>query len=1073
MIRRITLLGFVASAALLATKIEVPVKPFESRMSDPYYQSLLERSAITPTRVNAAAMEYLQARVDVPDTLRVLAIRIEFPTDDDSTTWGDGRMDLKGYGSPSDGLYYDPPHDRTFFANQMQGLRNFYLLNSRGRLVIEYDVYPKEPFAAYKVPQKMAYYGDTSNLDRGLTLFMRDALLAADKDPDIDFSDYQFKTLDTTFDMIVIFHAGSTLQSSYSFGYVSDLASATVTPGALEAYTGLPYALVNENVRVSTASILPESPRVEGYMVGLPGLLYHEFTHLLGGYDLYDVEYNTQGMGSWALMGGGGWLGYPPGQIPSIHDPYHRYMFGWEDPIIVTRDTTLTLYSAEFDTLGIDKWQQGERPTLIMVPIRIDSSRGNEMYREYFLIENRQSTVVGPDSILVVDVKDGVPIWVEDGEYDAFQPGAGVIIWHVDEDVVDDWGYANYINVWTPFGMHNAVDMEEADGIQDYELLYYETSGTYATEGSAFDPFFATGGNPSFGPETNPSSEGYYGETGISVTVLDTADTAMRVEITFDNKMHGFPKEAVYLDAVTSVQSIDLNNDGQKELLVIGASYEEGENRLGFAWEADGSAYGSVDNPMLIAFNDQIAGPAATGDVDSDGLVEVVIAGANGTISAYDADNLVSGFATQKQGFPVQLEGRNFTAPMLCDLDGNGSLEILAADEYGTIYAYDYQGELLDGFPIEIGEEIRPGFALLDETQATFVLLSSAGRLYAFDGEGETLEGFPVDLGEGAAPCLVPPMVADLDADGEREIICLVSEYGNYRYFLVETDGTVKYSSSRVFPSPISAPALADIDADGLPEVIFASANGLWALNANGSSATDFPVVFPDTYTELEFVEISGYLYPLEVTYGFSFSTSPVVGDLNGDKEPEIAVAAPNHGVYLVKPGDREPYRTLYTREAANSTALTLADLDSDQKLELIAGANSGKVHVWRMNGSEVLWGQWMHDVANTGLVTEGFNAQEPPSSMLNEIYVYPNPASNNAYLHALLGDIENLKVQLIDISGKLLKTVEPSFDPNTVNDIGLEELLEGTVPGLYIVRVEALMADQQAVELYKLGVIR
>lgn len=1065
MIKRVALLGLLASALLFAERIKVPVKPYRSRLDDPYYRSLLYRSATTPTRVNTAAQEYLRsmAGIPVPGTLRVLAIRVEFPEDDDSTTWGNGKMDLRGFGSPSDGLSYDPPHDRTYFENQMEGLRNFYLLNTRGRLVVTCDVYPSDPFRCYQVPHRMAYYGDTSNLDRGLTLFMRDALLTAARDPEIDFSKYQYPG----FDMVIIFHAGSTIQSSFYYGYVSDLASATITPGALEAYTGQPYVEAG-GIQISTASVVPESPRVEGVMTGLPGLLYHEFAHLLGGYDLYDVSGYTQGVGAWSLMGGGGWLGYPPGQIPSMHDAFHRYLFGWEDPIVVTSDTTVSLYSAEFDTLLIPEWEAEERPTLIQVPLRCD---GNGNPKEYFLIENRQADVKSKDTV-EVDVKGGVPVWMVDGEYDAFQPGSGVIIWHVDEDVVDEWGDYNYINVWTAFGKHNAVVMEEADGIQDYELLWYESSGIYATQGSEFDPFFQ-GGNAEFGPRTNPSTEGYYGETGITVKVLDPSDTVMRVQITFDGKLPGFPQEASYLEEISSVFASDLDGDGDKELVAFGTG--SGERRIGFAWRSDGSPYAS--DPAFITFDDRITSPAALGDVDGDGLDEVVLVGDSlGLISVYDPDSLQGGaFAIQKNGFPFRMEGRSFAAPMLADLDADSDLEILTVDEFGRIYALNVEADtakVLPGYPLDVGEEVRPGFALVQRSPARFALLTTSGRLYLFDASGSLAEGFPLELGIGSSQNVIPPVVVDIDGDGEREIIAFVYEHNDYRYVVVSQDGSVKYRSSRTFASPVTSPAFADLDADGLPEVIFCSANGLWALDANGAAVPDYPVVFPETYEVEEPYVHGGYLYFITFSEPFIFRSSPLVGDFDADGEPEIAVGSPDHGVYLVDAGARGPYKTLYTREGVGK-ALSASDLDGDGKLEVIAGAADRKVHVWRTTGSQLIWGQWMHDPANTGLVEGIFSAPAAPPVPISELYVYPNPARYHAYLHVVLGDVDALKVQIIDISGKLVRTVEPSFDSNMSNDILLDELLIDIVPGLYILRVEAVKREARTVELYKLGVIR
>ena len=1069
MIKKTALLWVLASVVLLAAHIKVPVEPYKSRLDDPYYRGLLHRSATTPTRVNSLAREYLLASgIDVPDTLRVLALRVEFPEDDDPTTWGNGKMDLDGFGSPSDGLYYDPPHDRTYFENLMQGLRNFYLLNSRGRLVVTYDVYPSEPFRCYQVPHKMKYYGDSSNLDRGLTLFVRDALLAAAKDPEIDFSRYHYEYGGQTFDMVIIFHAGSTVQSSFYYGYVNDLASATITPGALEAYTGQPYVEV-DGVEISTASVVPESPRVEGVMTGLSGLLYHEFSHLLGAYDLYDVFGYTQGVGAWSLMGGGGWLGYPPGQIPSMHDAFHRYWFDWEDPIVVTSDTTVSLYSAEFDTLLNPEWEAGKRPTLILVPIRTDEAGD---YQEYFLIENRQTDVKAKDTV-EVDVKGGVPIWVVEGEYDAFQPGSGIIIWHVDEDVVDEWGSYNLINAWTAYGKHNAVDMEEADGIQDYDLLYYESSGIYATQGSEFDPFFV-GGNAEFGPATNPSTDGYYGETGITIKVLDPSDTVMRVQITFEGKLPGFPQEASFLEEISSVFASDLDGNGDKELVAFGLRTGSGERRVGFAWRSDGSPY--ADEPAFITFDDRITSPAAIGDVDGDGLDEIVLVGDSvSLISVYDPDSLSGGYVFQKQGFPFRMDGRSFAAPMLADLDADSDLEILTVDEFGRIYALNVETDtarLLSNYPVDVGEEVRPGFALLERSPARFVLLTTSGRLYLFDASGSRIEGFPVDLGMGSSQNIVPPVVADIDGDGQREIIALVYEYNDYRYVVVSQDGGVKYRSSRTFASPLTTPALADLDADGLPEVVFCSANGLWALDANGTAVSGYPVVFPETYEVEEPYVHGGYLYFITFSDPFFFRNSPVVGDFDGDGEPEIAVGSPDHGVYLIDTGAREPYKTFYTREGIGK-ALSAVDLDGDGKLEVIAGSQDRKVHVWRTNGSDLAWGQWMHDPANTGLVEEVFTAPASPLTPLSEVYVYPNPARYHAYLHVMLGDIDALKVQLIDISGKLVRTVEPSFDTNMANDILLDELLTDISPGLYIVRVEADKGEEKTVKLYKLGVIR
>ncbi|UCC12842.1 MAG: hypothetical protein JSW02_04780, partial [candidate division WOR-3 bacterium] len=57
--------------------------------------------------------------------MNVLVLRVEFVEDEDTFTTGNGKMDLEGNGDfATDGLFYDPPHTRTYFERHMQFLSN-------------------------------------------------------------------------------------------------------------------------------------------------------------------------------------------------------------------------------------------------------------------------------------------------------------------------------------------------------------------------------------------------------------------------------------------------------------------------------------------------------------------------------------------------------------------------------------------------------------------------------------------------------------------------------------------------------------------------------------------------------------------------------------------------------------------------------------------------------------------------------------------------------------------------------------------------------------------------------------
>ncbi len=87
--------------------------------------------------------------------LNILVLKVEFVEDDEVCTTGDGKMDLTGYGTPDDGLFYDPPHSGVYFSRHMQFLSNYYKVNSFGNCNVTYTVKPDHNLTSYQLPHKM------------------------------------------------------------------------------------------------------------------------------------------------------------------------------------------------------------------------------------------------------------------------------------------------------------------------------------------------------------------------------------------------------------------------------------------------------------------------------------------------------------------------------------------------------------------------------------------------------------------------------------------------------------------------------------------------------------------------------------------------------------------------------------------------------------------------------------------------------------------------------------------------------------------------------------------------------
>ena len=148
----------------------------------------------------------------------------------------------------------------------------------------------------------------------------------------------------------------------------------------------------------------------------------------------------------------------------------------------------------------------------------------------------------------------------------------------------------------------------------------------------------------------------------------------------------------------------------------------------------------------------------------------------------------------------------------LADLDGDGRLDIVAGSLDQYVYAWDGDGDVLPGFPVElatdgaIGAEIvtSPAIAELDGDETPEVILASnevvpgdpglpsnpfdilnailqsstgSNPVYALNGDGSEVPGWPVQVGVAAGdllPLVLPghdAAVFDRDGDGSDEVV--------------------------------------------------------------------------------------------------------------------------------------------------------------------------------------------------------------------------------------------------------------------------------------------------------------
>ncbi len=966
--------------------------------------------------------------VDGRQDLNILVLKVEFVEDDEVSTTGNGKMDLTGYGTPDDGLFYDPPHSGVYFSRMMEFLSNYYKVNSFGNCNVTYTVKPDHNLASYQLPHKMRYYSgfveydadngfvyyNTYAMEMGLVRILADAVAAADLDETVDFSDY---------DAIIIFHAGTQWQTSINFFRFCDIPSATIPPGALEFYLGVPHILANggNDTIDFPVSVNAEMARVDQYMIGAVGTVVHEFGHILNLPDLYDITGWSNGVGAFDLMGTGGWVGSPAagapeGTIPANMGAWTRYTMGWVTPTVVaSAESVVTIRTSAIDTTQYGVANQ----TMIKVPIS---------QTEFFLIENRQQDVVQKDTI-VIDAEDGVPIYVDNGEFDFFLPASGVAIWHIDDNIVNAYFASNTMQV-DP--QRKGVDLEEADGIQHFDAYYYGDSLEYY--GSKYDLFFIDDSGKSnhrFGPSTNPNSDAYFGKSLVDVDILSPLDTLMDISVDFDMYQDGFPEAVQIGVGVQEVSYGDLDGDGDWEIIVC----TDG-GRI-YTFHHDGT-------PLISSLVGTISTFLAVGDINGDGIDDIAY-GSGLNMICLNGNNLDT-----LPGFPFMTGDVVVGAPLIFDIDGDSQNEIIFGSKDRNLYCLGSDGQNIAEYPVYLNTELLSTPCVFDEAERQVGVLGSDGRFWIFNDQGIVRE-----FSESIHNMLTyaAPVVGDLDRDGENEAV-IINGYGTiyiYNKDTLETKFDILIDTIFYF-----TPALADVDHDGYLEIIMPnSSKTLYVANRNGTAVENFPIHYDDFL-----------LYPL------------VVGDLDGNGTEEIAfglATSDSLGTGFLKIiNDRKVEFDLSPLfgEGGFSSPGVMFDLDGDGDVELASGSDYGKLYVWDFPGTEVSWQGYMNAPSNTGYFVGQLSDVFVSATLLGNLYMYPSPVENLGRARFFLSDAADVTVEILDITGRTIGEARlTSATPNEYNEVEFDFTRQSN--GLYILRVKAQNASRSEVKFKKFAVLR
>jgi hypothetical protein len=971
------------------------------------------------------------------DTIHILAVMVEFQTDHDERTTGDGTFQIEGTQEQID----PPPHDSAYFKNKIRFVENYFRKASHGKLTIDGDVLDKriilsKPMTDYAPP--------TTGIDNSkLAALAEEAWTKVNIEyPGISFSRYN---------LFVLFHAGVgrdiDMVSILAYNPTPhDIPSLYLDSTAFAAARGEPSFNGLVNGFIKNTIILPETEsRViqnDTLQLSINGLFAASVGSYLGLPDLFDTKTGRSGIGQYGLMDGAGIFAYH-GIFPPEPSAWEKIRLGWVVPQLVQNSTTVTL-----PAVGLTSTEQD---VVYKIPIS---------YSEYFLLENRNRDPEGNGQTLTI-VKNGkdayqyipddptafiyydttgisgtvvdaenfdwaIASWADTLKKTNYY-GGGILIWHIDENIIQAGLKTNTVNADIE---HRGVELKEADGSKDIGQNYEQFTYAYGTEyGSPLDCWFS--GNYAkpykniFDLNSFPNSNSNSGAASL-ITIKNFSQRSQIMSAFVEFGSNVLQRDSVF--HFSFVNASDFPTSAKDHLYI---PTDDGV----YAFKNDGTDLIS-NSPSILRIEASAYGVAAyklSEDIE-------IVAGVKDSILSI-TDISLTGIRHSSLAGRLVLDNRVSTSPSIAYMD---SLRILVGGESGSFYIYSIDGRLIS--KRSVTNDAVASIAFLPISQNSCEYFFTAGdRIYS---EQDSVD-LPVSLNGWILAAAVSKekgnFITALEKDGRRVI--------SYNQSLSSKNFEVSIKSSAIHDA-----AAADIDGDGEKDVVVQSASQLSIFNRTGTLLDGFPI---------------------SLKAGLEFTGTPLIVDFDGDNKPEIILLTDDGEIWVYKGnGKLLPGFPVQVTVPGKAFPVVYASPSPSNKLGIAVLSEKGTLDGFLSNTSvsdkTFYWWQHLGDQGHLNADTSVTILKPLSSEFLTKsrVYNWPNPVyGSSTQIRYFTSENTEITVTILDLAGVKIAELKGRGIAGSDNEISWD--VSKIQSGVYLARIEARGVTQNKVTVIKIAVVK